>query len=42
MGDMVRFDGLTLGSLRLDVPFLQASLSGYSNYAIRSLARELG
>ncbi len=42
MGDMVRFDGLTLGSLRLDVPFFQASLSGYSNYAMRSLAREFG
>ncbi len=34
--------GLKLGSLTLDVPFFQASLSGYSNYAMRSLARRFG
>jgi nifR3 family TIM-barrel protein len=34
--------GLKLGSLALDVPFFQASLSGYSNYAMRSLARRFG
>jgi len=33
---------LKLGSLALDVPFFQASLSGYSNYAMRSLARLFG
>lgn len=30
---------LKLGSLVLDVPFFQASLSGYSDYAMRKLAR---
>jgi len=34
--------GLKLGSLMLDVPFFQASLSGYSDYAMRSLARRFG
>ena len=34
--------GLKLGSLALDVPFFQASLSGYSNYAMRTLARRFG
>jgi len=34
--------GLKLGSLALDVPFFQASLSGYSNYAMRCLARRFG
>ena len=34
--------GLKLGSLTLDVPFFQASLSGYSDYAMRSLARRFG
>ncbi|HCO94175.1 MAG TPA: hypothetical protein DIU00_09525 [Phycisphaerales bacterium] len=34
--------GLKLGSLALDVPFFQASLSGYSDYAMRSLARRFG
>ena len=33
---------LRLGSLTLDVPFFQASLSGYSDYAMRSLARGFG
>jgi len=33
---------LKLGSLTLDVPFFQASLSGYSDYAMRSLARRFG
>ncbi len=33
---------LKLGSLTLDVPFFQASLSGYSDYAMRTLARRFG
>ncbi len=34
--------GLKLSSLTLDVPFFQASLSGYSDYAMRVLARRFG
>jgi nifR3 family TIM-barrel protein len=34
--------GLKLGGLMLDVPFFQASLSGYSDYAMRTLARQFG
>ena len=34
--------GLVVGSLVLDVPFFEASLSGYSDYAMRSLARDFG
>jgi nifR3 family TIM-barrel protein len=34
--------GLKLGSLTLDVPFFQASLSGYTDYAMRILARRFG
>jgi len=34
--------GLKLGSLTLDVPFFQASLSGYTDYAMRMLARRFG
>ncbi len=34
--------GLKLGGLTLDVPFFQASLSGYSDYAMRTLARQFG
>lgn len=34
--------GLKLGSITLDVPFFQASLSGYSDYAMRTLARQFG
>ncbi len=34
--------GLKLGGLTLDVPFFQASLSGYTDYAMRSLARRFG
>ena len=34
--------GLKLGSLVLDVPFFQASLSGYSDYSMRTLARRFG
>ena len=34
--------GLKLGGLTLDVPFFQASLSGYSDYAMRVLARRFG
>ncbi len=34
--------GLKLGTLTLDVPFFQASLSGYSDYAMRKLARQCG
>jgi nifR3 family TIM-barrel protein len=34
--------GLKLGSLTLDVPFFQASLSGYTDYAMRVLARRFG
>ena len=33
---------LKLGSLTLDVPFFQASLSGYTDYAMRMLARRFG
>jgi tRNA-dihydrouridine synthase B len=33
---------LRLGTLTLDVPFFQASLSGYSDYAMRRLARRFG
>ena len=39
---MLNSVGLKLGSLTLDVPFFQASLSGYSNYAMRLLARRFG
>jgi tRNA-dihydrouridine synthase B len=34
--------GLKLGSLTLDVPFFQASLSGYSDYNMRMFARRFG
>jgi len=34
--------GLKLGSLSLDVPFFQASLSGYSDYNMRMFARRFG
>jgi nifR3 family TIM-barrel protein len=34
--------GLKIGGLRLDVPFFQASLSGYSDHAMRALARRFG
>ena len=34
--------GLKLGSLTLDVPFFQAPLSGYTDYAMRMLARRFG
>jgi len=34
--------GLKLGTLALDVPFFQASLSGYSDYAMRTFARRFG
>ncbi len=33
---------LKLGNLVLDAPFFQASLSGYSDYAMRALARRFG
>ena len=33
---------LRLGNLVLDVPFFQAALSGYSDWAMRKLAREFG
>ncbi len=33
---------LQLGSLTLDVPFFQASLSGYSDYTMRHFARRFG
>ena len=39
MSDTVR---LKLGTIALDVPFFQASLSGYSDYAMRKLARRFG
>jgi tRNA-dihydrouridine synthase B len=46
MGDMIENRhspvGLKLGSLTLDVPFFQASLSGYSDYSMRTLARRFG
>lgn len=34
--------GLKLGNLTLDAPFFQASLSGYSDYSMRTLARRFG
>jgi len=34
--------GLKLGNLTLDVPFFQASLSGYSDYTMRMFARRYG
>jgi len=34
--------GLKLGTLALDVPFFQASLSGYSDHAMRAFARRFG
>jgi tRNA-dihydrouridine synthase B len=37
-----RTTGLKLGTLTLDVPFFQASLSGYSDCAMRTLARRFG
>jgi nifR3 family TIM-barrel protein len=33
---------LKLGRITLDVPFFQASLSGYSDYAMRQIARDFG
>ena len=33
---------LRIGNIILDVPFFQASLSGYSDYAMRTIARDLG
>jgi tRNA-dihydrouridine synthase B len=33
---------LKIGSIILDVPFFQASLSGYSDYAMRTIARDFG
>ena len=33
---------LKLGHITLDVPFFQASLSGYSDYAMREIARDFG
>jgi len=39
MGNSV---GLKLGALTLEVPFFQASLSGYSDHAMRALARRFG
>ena len=33
---------LKLGTITLDVPFFQASLSGYSDYAMRKIARDFG
>ncbi len=34
--------GLKIGNIQLDVPFIQAALSGYSDRAMRQLAREFG
>ena len=33
---------LTIGHLQLDVPFVQAAMSGYSDLAMRRVARRLG
>jgi len=41
-GDMSGSTALKLGSLALDVPFFQASLSGYSDYPMRMFARRYG
>jgi nifR3 family TIM-barrel protein len=37
-----RFAGLTIGRLKLDFPIVQAALSGYSDLAMRVIARRLG
>ena len=42
MLDVPKSIALKLGRLVLDVPFFQASLSGYSDYAMRALARRFG
>jgi nifR3 family TIM-barrel protein len=34
--------GLTFGSLSLDVPFFQAAISGYTDYAMRRLGKDFG
>ena len=39
---MKSMKSLTIGTLTLDVPFFQASLSGYSDYAMRRIARRFG
>jgi tRNA-dihydrouridine synthase B len=39
---MMQMAELRLGNLVLDVPFFQAALSGYSDWAMRKLAREFG
>ncbi len=41
-GEKIRVTMLKLGNLVLDVPFIQAPLSGYSDYAMRRLARDFG
>lgn len=41
-GNMGSTVALKLGSLTLDVPFFQASLSGYSDYTMRMFARRYG
>ena len=33
---------LTIGTIQLDVPFVQAAMSGYSDLAMRRLARRHG
>ncbi len=33
---------LKIGNITLDIPFFQASLSGYSDYAMRTVARDCG
>ena len=33
---------LTIGSLKFDVPFVQAALSGYSDLPMRRMARRYG
>jgi tRNA-dihydrouridine synthase B len=33
---------LKIGNITLDIPFFQASLSGYSDYAMRAIARDFG
>jgi nifR3 family TIM-barrel protein len=33
---------LKIGNIILDIPFFQASLSGYSDYAMRAIARDFG
>ena len=38
----IMFPPLRIGSIELDFPVVQAALSGYSDWAMRVIARRLG